>query len=172
MTSEGDENESDWESDQESKADPDPSDDEDYASTQSWAKKVRMPTFEGDDPLGWITRAEKFFDIQHIKEKLKLRLAFINMEGNTIYWFQSWKRNTKRRTWKAFTTALVCRYGGNRGGDVYERLAAICQTGTIAEFVQEFEILAAQISGASEAQLRGYFLAGLRDDMRDKIRPH
>ena len=26
-----------------------------------WMKKVELPTLEGSDPMGWISRAEKFF---------------------------------------------------------------------------------------------------------------
>lgn len=65
-------------------------------TTNAWAKEGQMPMFEGEDPLGWITRTEKFFDAQRVDENHKLHLAFINIEGNTIFWFQHWKKKTKQ----------------------------------------------------------------------------
>lgn len=50
-----------------------------------WMKMVELPTFEGFDPIGWITRAKKFFEIQNISSKKNIHLAFIIWnEGPTI----------------------------------------------------------------------------------------
>lgn len=56
-------------------------------------------------------------------------------------------------------------------GTVYERLAALRQTGTVEEYVQQFELLVAQAPTTSEDQMLGYFLVGLRQDIRGQVRP-
>lgn len=56
-------------------------------------KKVELPSFDGEDPVGWITRAETYFDVQGTAEKVKVRLAKISMEGETIHWYKSLARN-------------------------------------------------------------------------------
>lgn len=33
---------------------------------RSWLKEVESPTFDGCGSLGWISRAEKFFEVQQI----------------------------------------------------------------------------------------------------------
>lgn len=68
--------------------------------------------------------------------------------------------------------ALLRRYGGVRCGTVYERLAALRQKGGVEEYVQEFELRVAQATSTSEDQLLGYFLVGLRQNIRSKILPH
>ena len=78
----------------------------------------------------------------------------------------------KRKSWSIFKAVLIKRYGGTGRGDVYEHLATLHQTGTVTEFIREFEVLVAQVSGTKEAQLRGYFLAGLHKEIRTKIHPH
>lgn len=55
---------------------------------------------------------------------------------------------------------------------MYERLATIRQTGGVEDFVQEFEVLVAQAKPNTEDQVLGYFLAGLRQDIRSLVRPH
>ena len=54
---------------------------------KSWTRRIELPTFEGIDPHRWVARAEKFFEIQHITNKEKLKISFINMEGGTNHWF-------------------------------------------------------------------------------------
>ena len=54
------------------------------------------------------------------------------------------------------------RYGGT----------ALRQTGGVEEYVQEFELLIAQAAPNAEDQLLGYFLAGLRPDIRSLVRPY
>ncbi|KAK7393388.1 hypothetical protein VNO78_21942 [Psophocarpus tetragonolobus] len=34
----------------------------------NWRKRVELPTFEGPDPLNWINRADRFFDLQGVEE--------------------------------------------------------------------------------------------------------
>ncbi|KOM26957.1 hypothetical protein LR48_Vigan347s001100 [Vigna angularis] len=59
-----------------------------------------LPTFKGSDPLGWISKAEKFFDIQNVTEKERLMLTYICMKGGSSYWFRFWKKKTKNPSWE------------------------------------------------------------------------
>ncbi|KOM25563.1 hypothetical protein LR48_Vigan118s001300 [Vigna angularis] len=38
---------------------------------QKWRKQIKLPTFEGIDPEGWISRVEKVFEIQNVAEDKK-----------------------------------------------------------------------------------------------------
>lgn len=155
-----------------SHADENSSDDSEEEPRRSWLKKVVLPAFEGEDPLGWVARAEKFFEVQGVKSTEKLHLAFISMEGNAVHWYQFWRQKAKKASWEEFTAALLRRFGGDDRGTVYERLAAVRQSGNVGDFVQEFELLVAQAPQTPEDQLMGYFLAGLRPDIQNHVRLH
>ncbi|PNX74357.1 retrotransposon-related protein [Trifolium pratense] len=58
----------------------------------------------------------------------------------------------------------------NGEGDVYEQLTELKQEGTVEEYIAEFEYLTAQIPKLPEKQFRGYFLHGLRNDIRGRVR--
>ncbi|KOM56146.1 hypothetical protein LR48_Vigan10g203800 [Vigna angularis] len=58
-------------------------------------KRVELPGFEGGDPLIWISRVEKFFEVQKVAEDEKLQLAFISMEGYAAYWFCFWREKPR-----------------------------------------------------------------------------
>lgn len=51
-------------------------------------------------------------------------------------------------------------------------MATIRQTTTVEEYVKEFEALAGQMKEFSDNKLLGYFLAGLREELRCQMRPH
>jgi hypothetical protein len=65
-------------------------------------------------------------------------------------------------------SALLERYG--RHGDVYEQLTELRQAGSVDEYIGEFEYLTAQISRLPEKQYLGYFLHGLKPEIRGRVR--
>ncbi|WVZ03770.1 hypothetical protein V8G54_024576 [Vigna mungo] len=106
----------------------------------NWRKRVELPVFKGGDPLIWISRAEKFFEVQKVAEEEKLQMAFISMEGYAAYWFRFWREKTKNNSWEGLKRALVIRFGEGGQGSVYERLTTIKQVGAMSEYVQDFEV--------------------------------
>lgn len=48
-----------------------------------------FPRFnEGDDMLGWIYKAEHYFNFFNIDDAKKVKLASFHMEGEALQWFQ------------------------------------------------------------------------------------
>ncbi|KOM41166.1 hypothetical protein LR48_Vigan04g136400 [Vigna angularis] len=135
-----------------------------------WRRRVDLPIFEGSDPLNWIYRADKFFELQGVSEEEKLRLAYISMEGIAGHWFRFWREKARNRTWTGLKESLVIRFEGRNRGSVFERLAAYKQSGTVEEYIQEFDVLAGQAEKIPDAQLMGYFMAGLQEGIRNQLR--
>lgn len=133
---------------------------------QNWRKWVDLPAFEGIEPHSWINRAERFFDIQKVAEEDKVELAYISMEGSASYWFKVWKDKAKDRSWPGLKMALLNRFGGGFRGTVYKPLATLRQDGTVVKYVKNFEILLGQTQGLPEDLVLGFFLAGLREDVK------
>ena len=73
-------------------------------------------------------------------------------------------------TWENLKEALLERYGGHGDGDVYEQLTELKQEGTVEEYILEFEYLIAQIPKLPGKQFLGYFLHGLKSEIRGKVR--
>lgn len=133
-------------------------------------RKVELPLFNGEDPAGWISRAEIYFRVQETTPEVKVRLAQICMEGPTIHFFNSLVGEDEGLTWESLKEALLGRYGGHGEGDVYEQLSELKQGGSVDEYITEFEYLIAQIPKLPEKQFLGYFLHGLKKEIRGKVR--
>lgn len=106
-------------------------------------KKVELPSFNGEDPAGWISRAEVYFRVQGTLPELKVSLAQLCMEGATIHFFNSLVGEDEGLSWEKLKESLLARYGGHGDGDVYEQLTGLKQSGTVEEYITEFEYLMA-----------------------------
>lgn len=133
-------------------------------------KKVELPMFDGDDPVGWVTRAETYFEVQGSSEEVKVRLAKVCMEGATIHWFNLLRETEDNLTWTKLKQALIERYGGRKSDNPFEELKDLQQVGDVEEYISEFEYISSQVMRLPEDQYLGYFLGGLKPEIRLKVR--
>lgn len=49
---------------------------------------LEMPVFNGEDLDGWIFRAERYFNMNHLRNWERVEAAAICFEGETLAWFQ------------------------------------------------------------------------------------
>ncbi|PNX93254.1 Ty3/gypsy retrotransposon protein, partial [Trifolium pratense] len=145
-------------------------DDDSMAEFRRSVKKVELPVFNGEDPAGWISRAEVYFRVQNTRSEIKVNLAQLCMEGPTIHFFNSLINENENLDWEQLKQELLERYGGHGDGDVYEQLTELRQKGNVDEYINDFEYLTAQIPRLPDKQFLGYFLHGLKEEIRGKVR--
>lgn len=133
---------------------------------------MEVPYFTGEDPYGWIYRAERYFEINHIPEEEKVLAASICFEGKALNWFQWWEARTERITWLALRRALLGRFQDAASENPYEVLMSLKQTQTVEEYREMFELISAPLRHADEEVLLGAFMNGLKDEVRAKVRLH
>ncbi|PNY02722.1 retrotransposon-related protein [Trifolium pratense] len=133
-------------------------------------KKVKLPVFEGDDPVAWITRAEIYFDVQQTPDEMRVKLSRLSMEGPTIHWFNLLMETEDQLSWEKLKKSLIARYGGRRLENPFEELSTLRQTGSVEEFVEAFELLSSQVGRLPEEQYLGYFMSGLKPSIRRRVR--
>ncbi|XP_057416454.1 uncharacterized protein LOC130711034 [Lotus japonicus] len=101
---------------------------------------------------------------------VKVNLAHLCMEGSTIHYFNSLLHLDPDLTWEKLTNELLERYGTANKGDVYEQLSDLQQRGSVDDYVMEFERLLSQAPNLPDEQYFGYFIHGLREDIRARVR--
>lgn len=92
------------------------------------------------------------------------------MEGPTIHFFKALSDEDDNLTWEVLKEALLERYGSIGEGSVFEQLSALRQEGGVEEYIQEFERLVAQVGKLSDEQYMGYFIHGLREGIKGRVR--
>lgn len=119
--------------------------DSSQSETHLAGKKVKIPLFEGEDPVAWITQAKIYFDVQNTSEEMRVKLTRLSMEGSTIHWFNLLMETEDELSWEKLKRALIARYGGRRLENPFEELSTLRQTGSVEEFIEAFELLSSQV---------------------------
>ncbi|KAG6531914.1 hypothetical protein ZIOFF_005750 [Zingiber officinale] len=132
--------------------------------------KVEFPCWENNDPIGWISRAEKYFRFHSTSDNAKVELASINLEGDAIQWYDWLEACHGPPKWEEFKEELINRFGPSGYENVDGELAKIRQTSTVLEYQGRFERLSNQTRDWSEKQLLGTFIEGLRLDIRREVK--
>lgn len=119
--------------------------------------------------MGWIQRAEAYFEVHNTLDDLKVKLSRLCIEGNTIHWFTLLRETDEHLMWEKFKHALLLRYGGTIYDNPFEELSVLHQAGTVDEYIDVFQLVSAQDPHLSESQYLGYFMGGLRPDIRQRV---
>ncbi|KAA0032325.1 Ty3/gypsy retrotransposon protein [Cucumis melo var. makuwa] len=132
-------------------------------------RKLEMSVFNGEDPDGWIYRAEHYFQMHLLNEQKKLKIAIVSMEGKGLCWFH-WAENRKRfRSWKELKERMYNHFRNREHGTSCMRFLAIKQESSVGEYLQRFEELSASLPEMKEDVLVGTFTNGLDPVIRTKV---
>ncbi|KAK1435415.1 hypothetical protein QVD17_01178 [Tagetes erecta] len=138
-----------------------------------WAvKKVKLPEFSGFDPQGWIRKANLYFDINNTSDEVRLQLAQLSMIGVAQHWFTIITQVRPSLSWLDFQSELLQRFSGLEIQNPYEQLATIQQSDSIYDYIDDFEYLLSLVPQLPESQALGYFVAGLKADVKQWVRLH
>ncbi|GKD53405.1 putative mitochondrial protein [Tanacetum coccineum] len=61
---------------------------ETHQNSEHRMRKLKMPIFEGDDAHGWIYRVERYFEVQGVIRRERLRAAALCLEGEALAWYR------------------------------------------------------------------------------------
>jgi len=138
-----------------------------------WAvKKIKLPEFQGFDPQGWIQKASLYFDINQTPPHLRVRLAQLSMVGVAQHWFTIVQQVHENLQWEQLQMELLQRFSGLEIHNPYEQLSTIKQSSSIHDYIDDFEYLLSLVPRLPESQSMGYFIGGLRDDVKKWVRLH
>lgn len=73
-------------------------------------RKLELPVFTGEDPLGWFCRAERYFHINAIPETERLEAAIVCLEGKALNLYQWVESRTTIRGWQEFKREVLRRF--------------------------------------------------------------
>ncbi|KAL5764629.1 hypothetical protein ACOSP7_016982 [Xanthoceras sorbifolium] len=128
--------------------------------------KLSFPKFNGEDPMGWVFKAEQYFEFKEIAMDQQVQLASFHLEGIALQWHRWLTKFRGPMTWNEFTKALLLRFGPTDYEDPSEALTRLKQTSTVSAYQEMFEELSHRVDGLPENFLVGCFIAGLRDEIR------
>lgn len=128
--------------------------------------KLSFSRFNGEDPTGWIYKAEQYFDFKKISVQQRVPLASFHLDDIALQWHRWLTKFRGPLRWDEFTKAVLLRFGPTYYEDPSEALTRRKQNSTVATYQEAFERLSHRVDGLPENFLIGCFVEGLRDDIR------
>ncbi|XP_042988692.1 uncharacterized protein LOC122316222 [Carya illinoinensis] len=132
--------------------------------------RLDFPQFSGNDPLGWIFKANQYFDCFQIPFHQKLMVASHHMQGDALVWYQNALDSGQFNSWESLVVALQGRFGPSMFDDPMEALTRLKQTTSISLYTSQFEALANRLKGLSERHKMSCFISGLKDEIRIPVK--
>lgn len=128
-----------------------------------------MPRFDGSEPLGWIYKINQFFEYHNTPDTDKLTVASFYMEGRTLAWFQRMNTTEQFPSWSAFLQALHTRFAPSQFEDPSGALCKLTQTGTVVQYLTDFEDLANRTTGLPTLFLLSCFISDLTPEIHREV---
>ncbi|KAL5564072.1 hypothetical protein UlMin_033819 [Ulmus minor] len=133
-------------------------------------RKLELPLFKGENPHGWIFRAEIYFAYRGVEETKKIIVATICLEGRALSWYLSADAKTSFHSWPEFRAALLARFSHLGDEDPTEQLLALRQEGSVVDFRDHFEMLAVALPQLPESVFKSAFINRLREEIHVELR--
>ena len=131
---------------------------------------MEFPRFNGDDPIGWVYKANQLFNFHNTPAQHKLFIANFYMEGKAITWYHKLEEIGILTSWEAFVKALQIYFGTSSYDEPREALISIKQTLTLELYTTQFEKLSNRVRGLSDSYMLSCFLGRLKEEIRMGVR--
>ncbi|XP_019438841.1 PREDICTED: uncharacterized protein LOC109344533 [Lupinus angustifolius] len=115
---------------------------------EKW-RTLEIPIFAGEDAFGWTHRLERYFVLKEVTEEEKMQATVMAMEGKALSWFHWWEKCNPSPTWDGFKIAV---------------------TGTVEEYVEDFEKYVGALRSIDQECVRGIFLNGLKEELQAEVK--
>ena len=134
------------------------------------SRRVEMPVFMGENPDGWIFRANRYFAMYGLTEEEKLVTVAMSLDGDALSLYQWTDSREVFGSWENLKRWLLLRFRPTQEGSLCEQFLAVRQQRTVAAYRREFEILATPLKGISEEVMENTFMNGLLLEIRAELR--
>ncbi|CAA7014803.1 unnamed protein product [Microthlaspi erraticum] len=133
-------------------------------------KKIELPQLDGSSLYGWILLAERFFRLGRYSDEERLELLSITLKGPALHWFYREMSRGPFRDWPQFKKRMIARFSQKMEENRGKGLFSLRQTGSIADYVNEFEELTTMVPRIDEENLEHMFYIGLKTEMKEVLK--
>ncbi|XP_062077785.1 uncharacterized protein LOC133782484 [Humulus lupulus] len=133
-------------------------------------KRLKVPSFNGENPDGWIMQAERFFVCHEYDEEEKVEAAFISFSGDALLWYQYESNKRNIHNWEELKKLLLRHFRDQQEGSLYDQFLTVKQEGTVSEYKRKFIRLLAPLGTVEPAVQLSTFLNGLTPSLWAELR--
>lgn len=139
-------------------------------NADAWPKlKAEPPRFNCEGVNLWIKKVQKFYNRNFTSLAYRLYLTEFLLDDSAAEWFGFWEANNKGRGWEDFLFDIKRRFDPDLYEDYVGHLAALRQTSSLDEYLDEFVLILGKLSNVGDDTLTSLFIAGLASSLRHEL---
>ncbi|KAK2973606.1 hypothetical protein RJ640_027516 [Escallonia rubra] len=127
----------------------------------------------GDDPRGWVRKAEQYFDLCPVHEDYKVPYASVHFDAQAEHWYAAYIKPIENVDWDSFVRDVYARFSSLTGVSVLGEFNKLHQMGTVDDYFNRFEALRAQVVQEFDYLDESYFcmsfIGGLRPEIQSRV---
>jgi len=81
-----------------------------FISPMSFNFKIEFPQFDGRNPMGWVKKCSKYFNLYRTPSHQKIELASLYMIGQAEMWYNSYALGRQNVLWEDFMVDVCARF--------------------------------------------------------------
>ena len=128
------------------------------------------PQFNGENPLMWKSNCEQYFNVYGTHPSNWVKIATLNFLGNAAFWLQSVRSQIEGITWNGLCEMVVSRFARDRHQALIRKWIRISQTGSVSEYVEQFDGLMHQLMAYDNSLIPVFFVTKFVEGLKDEIR--
>lgn len=132
--------------------------------------KIEFPKFDGNDPKGWVIKAEQYFEFISIDDFRKVKLSGLHFEGKANVWYRFYQSGRSNIPWKVFQLDVINRFEDPDTRDVQDLFNKLSQTGSVSEYEDRFEELRALVVTKNRNLTEEYFVSSFISGLQEHIK--
>jgi hypothetical protein len=145
-----------------------------HASSGSFVPRPRMdfPGFEGERPKSWKRQCESYFRIFSISPEHWVDTATMHFSGGggALLWLENCGLDVEHITWEGLCSRVCAQFGKDEFQRLLRQLFHMRQSGSVAEYVQEFTELMHSLRAHTTAWDPELFPSRFVDGLKDEIK--
>lgn len=144
---------------------------------QHKVNKVSLPNFDGSGKLtahAWLQKLNTYFTLSPMTEENALQFAILHLEGATHEWWHNGLVSLGHQSinsYGEFSQKLTNRFDEKDSEWYFQELVLLKQTGTVDEFISQFQELSVMIPDLPQKRLTHMFIEGLKDLTKNVVKP-
>ncbi|KAL5769591.1 hypothetical protein ACOSP7_013745 [Xanthoceras sorbifolium] len=101
--------------------------------------KLSFPKFNGEDPQGWIYKAEQYFEFKEVSPQHRVQLASFHLKEIALQWLRWLTKFKGPLNWDKLTQSILNRFGPTEYEDPSEALPWLQQITTVTAYQEAFK---------------------------------
>lgn len=132
--------------------------------------KLEFPKFNGDNPLGWITRAKKYFEMKDVPKECRFDMAHMHIIRSADVWLRSSVILLNPPLWPYFFTLICNRFVDCSIYDVIDNFHSLKQNYThVSSYIDKFDEVMAIVKKEHPSLEEQYYVASFVNGLKDEI---